>query len=425
MGIFDSDYKLQKWKYKVDLVEIYVKNKKEFTIPNERVTGIYILEDFENWVFPVFRLSMVLPSSSYMKIIKNKSTVEFHIRLHKYYNYQDDVNNPKLKRVAIDDMYSLILDDDDEDMNAAKRKEELKNDYTKVKADDTNDLRLVDNAKEFFLYKKKIAVNLKKHVNKVFKNVTVTEVISYLMYELNLKNVLMSLPTNTKRYGTLMIPNMTILNALKFLDTFYGIYDKGSLIFFGFDHTYILKYTGKCDAYTSSEKRNVRIVIPQQVSNHIAGTGVLETKKSDNKIYITAQYQTIGTRNDSISHGLIQGNDITVVENASGSVNTETNKSIDNINSGRTKNQLNKTMNPWIAKTYSQQAKMNDNVVELRLGDYDYNILRPNKNIGILFEDPALTKKYDGDYILCGIESSFVKEGEYFVLNSICKLKKS
>ena len=424
MGIFDSNFNIEKWKYRVNLIEIRIKDKIAFTIPNERLTAIDIIEKFEDWLFPVFRVKMVLSSTQYLKITKNKNNVKFHIRLYKYYNYFEKVGEPSLNSVAIDDMFSLILDDEQEDLTSGMKEEEMRLDYTTLKRDDSNDMVMVDNDVEFFLYKRSIAVNLKNQINKIFNDVTVTDVISYLMYYIKAKNVLMSPATNNDRYSTIVIPNLTVLEALRFLDTYYGIYDVGSMIYFGFDYAYIIRYEGKCSAYTKGEKTKISIVIPKQISSHIASTGVLETKTGDKKRYIVADYQTIGSRNDNISGELFEGNKITVVNNFTGS-SSNFESTENTLGSSHTKQQLNKTLNDWIGKTYSKQKKAEENVVNVRLGDYDMTLLRPNKSFNILFEDTALTKKYDGEYILSSVEHHFAKEGESLVLNSVCQFKRT
>ena len=46
-----------------------------------------------------------------------------------------------------------------------------------------------------------------------------------------IKNLLMSPPNNTKIYDKIVIPPLTALDALKFLDSYYGLYKNGSITF--------------------------------------------------------------------------------------------------------------------------------------------------------------------------------------------------
>lgn len=421
MGIFDSIDKVQKWRYKPDTIELLIPGEKPQKIPNERLTGISIINNYEKNMFPVFKIEITLESSVYYKIIKYKNDVKIHLRIMKYF-HRNDSRETSINHIAIDDLFQLILDDDSEDLLRSTKEDESRLNYQTMIKDDTNDMNMVDNSIEFFLYNADLIRGLKQNVNKILENATVTDAIVYICTLANIKNLIMTPPTNNTKYKNLILPVMTCGKSLQFIDTYYGIYNTGSMIYFGLEASYILKYGGGCTAYRKNEVQNTSIVVPNKISAHTTEPGVLE-KIEDITNYIVADYRTIGSENRSISNDILYGNDVLFVDNYSGDITTTA--SGVNINGENSvKVELNLTENPWIGETYIAQTSANSIVLPVRLMDYDIDMLTPNKRFNFIFEDAMLTKKYDGTYILANIEHTFIKDGDDLGLGSVAVFKK-
>ena len=382
MGIFDSGDKVQKWRYKVATIELLLPGETPQKIPNERLTGITIINNYERNMFPVFKIEITLESSIYYKIIKEKKEVKIHLRLMKYF-HRNDSRDRSIDHLALDGIFQLILDDDHEDLLRSTKEDEARLDYENVIKDDTNQMNMVDNAVEFFLYKADLIRGLKQNVNKILENATVADAISYICTLANIKNVVMTPPTNTKKYQNLILPVMTCGKSLQFIDTYYGIYNTGSMIYFGLNTSYILKYGGGCTAYRKNEVQNTSIVVPNKVSAHTTEPGVLE-KAEDITNYIIADYRTLGSENRSISNDILYGNDVVFVDNYTGDIVSST-SGANTIGENSIKVELNLTENPWIGETYTAQTAANSNVLPVRLLDYDIDMVTPNKRFNFIF----------------------------------------
>ena len=64
-------------------------------------------------------------------------------------------------------------------------------------------------------------------------------------------------------------------------------------------------------------------------------------------------------------------------------------------------------------------------IISTLMMDYDADMLSPNKKFNIIFEDSALTSKYNGNYMITSVNHNFVKEGSDFLINTMAEFKKT
>jgi hypothetical protein len=73
---------------------------------------------------------------------------------------------------------------------------------------------------------------------------------------------------------------------------------------------------------------------------------------------------------------------------------------------------------------YTAQTQAKSIVITLRLENIDASIFTPNKKYNVIFEDKKYTKKYNGKYIIAGIDHEFSDDGSSFSIMSTIKLRK-
>lgn len=422
MGIFEEGDKLQKWKYKVKDIKLIIPGKEPIEIPKERMRGFSIFDDYEKHLFPIFRIELSLESSIYYKILKNKDKLKFYLRIQKYFHYSDS-KKKSLMRDYINGNFDLILDDDNEDMMEQLKREMEQKNFKHTKKDDKNDLHMVDNIVEFFLFDSSKIKKTKKNVNHILVNANVTDAISLICTECGIKDLLMSPVNNKETYKELFIPPLTCREAIQFIDTYYGLYKKGSILYFGFNQTYLLADTGKCTAWVKSEHTTTEVVIPSATSKHTTECGILKKEKPQKMVYVIADYKTMDIRNESVSKDILKANDSSFVDNFTGSTeNDQSDATTKTSNSERIFE--NKTENKYLGKTYTSQMKSNSTLVTVRISDFDVDTIQPNKRFLLAFEDTKLGKKYNGEYSLASSSSTYVKEGSVFSLSTVLIFKK-
>lgn len=423
MEIFRNNDILQKWKYKVDEFNLLIPGEDSITIPNERFRGIEIRKLYEDLFLPIIKITVNLSPDHYYKILQHKKECKFHIKINRYYLNVNDDGEKSINYSYINDIFTLIMDDQTEDMLRSLKEVENKRNYTKKIKETENQLDAVDNIIEFYLYKTSIS-GLRKNVNNVIKNCNVTDAISYLLSEAGLSNVMMAQPDNKKIYEEFLLPPLSIIKELEFIDYYYGLFKDGSIIFFDSEYSYIIPYNGTCSVNRKRENRNTNIIIPKSTNMSFCNSLCNLKRQGDtDNSYIIADYKTINIENQSISNNYIEGNNTKVVDSNDGTIKMEDSKAVakdDNY----TRVIQNRTENEWLASALSVQSSSKSVVITARLQDFNESDLTPNKRINVIFEDANYTNKYNGTYLISSAVNSFLPDGEDLAISSIIVLKK-
>lgn len=426
MAIFSRVDKFQKYKYIVKNLKILLPDGKgEIELHTSKLIQIDLEENFEENFFPLFKITMSLDTDSYYKLLENKNKAQFYIRINKAFAGEDESSELSLEKAFINDTYDIIFDENTGDMQLALKNEGNKDDYTKAREATTNSLSAVsDNMCTFYLFKSNIG-GTKTNVNKVFSNINVSDAVAYLMSEAKIDNVLMAQPDNNTVYKEFLIPPQSVLKNLQFIDTYYGIYRDGTIMYFGLDYTYIIPYNGKCLAYAPNETTDTSIIIPKSFDSDYGGkVGSFSKLSEPSKNYIIADYKTININNQSISDNYIKGNSIFVIDSYDEDDDEELESEAETKTENFTKMFKNNTENQFMASMYTAQTNANSDVITVRLFDFDLSALTPNKSIKVIFEDTEYTSRYNGQYILAGINSTFRASGEEMNIGSTVVLKR-
>lgn len=419
-NLYSEKDRRYKYKYEVTTLNILI-GEDTISLPPIRISDIEITHDYTKNLFPIFRFTVVLEPSVYYKILRNKNDVQFKIRLQKYYS---EIGSEKksLYRDVINSTFTLILDDDDYYAEEALLEKEAEINFEDVIKDDKENLYKADNIIEFFLFKTSMIKSSRKAVNTVLKNATTADAVGYIATKANFPKILMAPTDNKIEYKELVIPPMTAVEALKFIDSYYGFYQKGSKIYFDFDRCYILPYVGDCKAWIKDEKRETVIIIPSKTSAYASDMCSLMKKSDDRCNYIISSTYTL-PRNNSNSEGVLIGNQIVSVDANTGKIG-EAEIGGDSI-VDRITVLDNRTENPYFTKIFQAQSTTEGTVLEIFIADYDIDAIRPNKKVTLIFEDTKYTQKFKGTYLIASVNHLFTKDGGSFKLSSKLVIKQS
>lgn len=426
MALIKSSDVIRNYVYKLIKMSIVVNGKRVEDIPNERLTYININEDYEGMYFPLFSITLSMSKTLYAKFIEYKNDMKFYIRIDKCYKYKSsgDELSYSANKAFINQNFDLIWDEDTEDGSLSTSKARNRNDFTTLLPDFESMMEQQNQSVTLYLFSSGQLAGLKKTVNKVLSKCTVTDAIGYLATVAGINNILMAPSDFTTKRDEIIIPPMSCMSAFGFLDYKYGIYKKGSVIFFGVKYTYIMPYTGKCKCWDKTGSKNTIIIVPSSTSSNGNMLGVLIRSNKDKTDYIVADYKSVDKRNESISNDYIYANDLQVVDSYDEDVTTE----LSGANAKGTnfsKVFENKTENKDLGKAYTAQTKALSVVIQLNSQDIDVDALTPNKKFNVLFEDSEYTSKYNGEYILTNANYLFSRSGNEFVIDTTLTLKKT
>ena len=420
---------IKQWRYKITKLTLKWSGSGNVEIEPYKVKMVQIIEDYENNVFPIVRLSVVLEPSMYYKILKQKKEVSVTFKMVKFYKkskrsaYEAEGSEHGFSEY-ISDVFRLVMNDDTADLLNAQKQANNKNDYKRSIRDDINDLQQSDNTVEFYMFKSSsLDASKAQTANAILKNCkSIADPIAYLFSSRKefAGKVLMAPPDNRPKElpELILIPPLSTLKAFLYLDTYYGIYKTGSMIYFGLEYIYIIPYSSKsCSAYKNGETQQIQIVVPK--TDDVKDVTILgEISGSDSKYRVIADYRSVDIQNMSIPNNYIEANDAQVVDAYTGETSNYHSGAEANDSGNFTRLLENKTENPFIGSTYTAQSSSNSIVVKCILQDIDSRYITPNKRYTFHFEDSKFVEKYKGDYIITNAIHTFTNTGGATTLTS-------
>ena len=412
------------WKYEVtEFTILYASST--YNVPVERITALDIVNDYEKNIVPIMKLNMTIEPSVYNEIIKNKQNIKLKIRMQKFYT-EPGSEEKSLKRDYILDTFNLIIDEQDVNVDNFIDKETKKNKNTNEPKNDTNELNhQLANNNEFYLYKQDTLSAMRWALNNVLVNCTMVGAISYVAAIVGLKNIIMSPLENNQVYPEVLLPPQSALNTLQYLDTNFGFYKAGTLMYFAEDYGYILNYKGGCTAWRKDEIKDTTILIPNKGGTFGTLSCSLTKKGQENeRKFIVVKAENVTISNDSISNNVTEGNNATIINNTT-QTTSNTTSGAEGAGVSNTNVITTSSNNPWLADTFATQKSANSIVISCGCSDFDINVIAPNKRFTFIFEDTSNTEKFKGEYTIASSNINFKKDGNDFTINASMTFKKA
>lgn len=391
----------------------------EIELLPEALTHLAIFNDYEQNVLPITQINATMSREAYFKLIAQKDKVKIRLRIQKYYTRSTD-GKESLKSDYINDTFSIILNDNDENMyrvltdqkTTTKKRSELE----AIQHNNDRDV-------ELFLYKLDIVKNIRSMVNVILKDCTITDAITYILHKSGISNTLLAPVTNTNLYDQIIIPPLSVVDALYWLDYFYGIYRYGTMFYFDLNRNYIMPYSGRSYVYEKNEIVENYIYCPAKGSS-ISAASSGHLLRSDDKIhpYTIVDVDTITIRNKADTTAIMEGLDARVINPYNNSIKDYATKAKHKISNKR-RNILNTTYNEYTGNIYTNISSSMDLTINAVSGHCDDSVLLPNHKYRMIFEDTALSKKYTGNFILSTKTSELIKSGNSMVMGVELMLK--
>ena len=391
----------------------------EIELLPDALAHLAIFNDYERNVLPIIQMNATLSREAYFKMIANKDSVKIKLRIQKYY-VRSSGTQQSLMSDYINDTFSIILNDNDENMyrvltdqkTTTKKKSELE-------AIQQNDNRSI----ELFLYKIDTVKNVRSMVNVILKDATITDAITYILHKANISNMLLAPVDNTKLYDQMIIPPLSTVDALYWLDYFYGIYRYGTMFYFGIDRNYIMPYSGRSQVYEKDEIVENYIYCPAKGSSISAtSSGHLVRNEDKTHTYTIVDVDTLTIRNKTDTTAIMQGLNARVINPYTNTIKDYNTKSTHKATNKR-KNIIDATLNEYTGNIYTNLTSSLDVTINAVSGYCDDNVLQPNHKYRMIFEDTALSKKYRGNYIMATKTTELIKSGSTLAMGVEIMLK--
>lgn len=403
------------YRYAVESLNILIPGSDPINVEGNMVSSIVFEKDFDNDYFPVLRLTVTLDPNRYYEIVKNKLDVKFRMRLQKY--VYDSNKAVSFKKDVFNTSFCTFIDD-----NTPYFESDLANATTAATNNDKAPEQMGGKQYTFYLFNEDDVTRAKNIYNTVLDDVTMMDVVSWLLARSGFTKVLMTNFDNKTTYNDVLIPPLPLLGTLQYLDNQYGFHKLGTLLFFDIDRTYLIDKNVKCTAWELNEYQRTTFHIKKTTNPDSLSPGSYDD--TDSKTYfINVNPSSISIDNSSVTQDQIDGNRLIIVNPSTGEARTIESSAIQR-GDGISKVLVNRYNNEYRDNAEVLKRQENSKVIQVTLGDYDIDSLSPNKEFMFTFEDSSINNNIGGNYRISYTALSLVSQGTDLVASGTALFKK-
>lgn len=378
------------------------------------VSDIYIEKDFDDDMFPVFRLTVSLNTLTYFKVLENKTNVKVRLRMQKY--KYDDNKQLVSKKDYFNEVFSFFLDEDTPftDRDAYEKKQ-------KIEKSDGNSINNYNRSLELYLFSSRNIMSSKKPINAVLSSASMTETIAYTLSSAGFNNILFSAPDNNTVYSEVVLPALTPVQTIEYLEQQYGIYRKGALLFFDIERTYMIDKNSKCTSYELQENTKTVFSIPKSTDGTSFFPGCYDDMNKST-FMINVAPSNLSCQSNSVINDQLVGNRIMSIT-PDGNIRT-VDSTANQHGDGTYKIIKNKFNNEFLVYSMATRIQEQSKIITISVGDFDVNAFSPNKEFTFKFDDSRINQEYGGNYRLSSCKIYFKKSGEEYTVSGEGVFKK-
>lgn len=404
-----TEQKLSIYNYHVTAFDIMIPGQPTVSLTPSMVVSFKKVDDFDNNVFPLFSIKLMLRRTDYFNIIKYNSSVKFRMRLQKSKMDNTKIDSKTaMKEDVFNEIFCCYLSEStpqyDEKLQA-KANEVIGATNNKTPEDLSNYL-------ELYLFKEQDITGSKTITNICLGSLDLTDMIFVLYSRAGLSgNFLMEILDNKSTFSEIIIPPVPFLGAMKYLETYYGgFYKVPTLMYFDFNTRYLIKRTIACGAWRSGEFKQTVILV--RAANDPQQSQVSCEKRGDEKKYYVSVNQKLVTINkESIQDDAIDGTNLVVVGSKTGSV-SNINTSVSKRGKGTQKVLYNDLENSRASSVAKSQIESSGTSIVVNVTNIDMDAFTPNKEFIIKFLDTNAGQGISGSYRLSYASYDFNHNGD-------------
>ena len=245
---------------------------------------------------------------------------------------------------------------------------------------------------EIYCYDEHTVHHMKDQSQAVYHDMTIPSIINAMLNRCNIQKKQVDPIQNQIKFNQVLVPNLSMLDALSFFDLIYGLYPKGGMVFGGLDKLYI------CDLASS----NGTVPLPIYVHSYKNNSDMSGMMYAGNDYFMQTEFASVSILSESDIERVLQSERIVSVN-----VNTLEQSEVDLPFYNESKKQidqnlitedaignispqllLHKTTNPYYASMAA--ARINEKITKVDVSGVGFDIAKitPNTRYNLIFASP-------------------------------------
>lgn len=253
---------------------------------------------------------------------------------------------------------------------------------------------------EVYCYNAPIINKTKSTVPAIYKNMSILTCIEQMLTSLDLNELPAKItnPDNQTKYNQILIPNLDFMDAMTFIDRYYGIYKKGTQIFFDIDSLYIVP-----SDVDKISKYQTKFTEPILISSATTNTDLVGYAKENDTYKIAIMDQNVSVLTETDIEKVINGSFVSDLNFKTGKVSSaELDKKLQNTNKIITPHVLHPYRNEYVSDMYASMINERITRVDLSTSGTDVFSLKINTHYNLIFQTPIrgfdIDRKYRASY---------------------------
>lgn len=390
-------------KYRVDNFDVMFENGDIEKLNGDMVTHLYIEKDFDELYFPIVNISIMMRDELYHRIKQENETVQFRVRIIKNI-YDQDFKFLKYE-LYFNEIFRCFKDKE----NVIEDNENVE---SKKSTEGNESVTLGNNTRDFYLFTDEVT-KCKKFFNLSVESALLSDLLIYLMGETGINKLLMTKLENNPTLKDVTVPSGNVIDAINYLNNLKSLYKKGMTLFFDIDTTYLIDRNYQCTAWRKNEIKITHVHVANKQSNDSQLNGYF-INKDRKQTHVFANTDRLEVRNTNITSNQINGNKVRIIDSKAGStqsVGGQTTSVIKNNDHLLTI----KDGNAFAASELKVRMEENECICGITLIGVDTEVVSPNKEVLVTFEDSKLQKQYGGNYRISKTITILTKDAEELV----------
>lgn len=361
-------------------------------LSNSDIVSISFIHNYDTATYPIVRLRIYSDLTTIQKICEHPNDIFVRGVLNGgiYKMNQNEDSEPALVKAvsSINIMYNAYIETKNIPSSTFDQYEDGKKKESDLNVN-------VKSPLELFCYNQQMIHNMKKRCNSIYKNTSIGTVLQDILHQAGIYADIDPV-TNSKKYDQILIPNMSVIQAVSFIDNFYGLYNKGGMIYGDLDKLHI----------TSTDINNNTNTIPIYVESYMNNSDSPGMTRIQDNYYYNIMAPNISIRSETdierVLHGprlaTINLNDMSDVDIIHLSNLFDDIKSLPLTEAIEVPNILHKTQNKFIGTSFV--ARLDEHITKIDVSGYGFDIskMTPKSRYNIVFASPMRGLKIDKRY---------------------------
>lgn len=375
--------------YRVSLVLSV--NGNSYNVPTSDIMSITIIHNYDGMTFPIIRVRLYCELSLIQNIVEYPDEIEMVGNLEgNVYRLNSDQSKPMVVDGATPIKFNLKAYIENKNIPTS-----VMDQYRNGKKITTDMNQAPKATIELYGYNQSLVYYLKRQVESIYHNMGLTSIIQNMMGHNRITNYTMSPLNQQSCFDQILIPNLNLMQALAFFDTYYGLYEKGCSVYGDLDKLYI------CNASSSiSDEKNSSILIKKASSE----SDMVGLQKYNGSYMMNVLYNNISLLSESDIERLMQAKNI-------GAINVNTNeiqsanlqelyqyKTNEIFGDDNIPSILHKYVNPFIASSNAARIKEKITKVDMSFTGFDIGSINVGHRFTLTFDDAIRGRNLNGSF---------------------------